>query len=111
MRPTSVVSCEPVPEPLLGLSRIVKVMLPDAFLFETAEEPFDGVVLFRRIRRDEFLRQTIVAKGRPEPAALRAALARSYGETFFSGRCLGPNVVYLLQLERAIANPATAMSV
>jgi hypothetical protein len=53
MRAAGVVPREPAPEPLLGLSKIVKLMVPDAFLFETPEEPFDDTVLFRGVRRDD----------------------------------------------------------
>lgn len=44
------------------------------------------------------------------PRLFRGALANSYGHTFFSGKCLGPYLVYLLQLERTMANPSTAMT-
>ena len=71
MRPASVVPGEPTPESLLGLRKILKLMLPHAFLFETAEEPFDDAILFRCVRRDEFLRKPIIATGSPEPAALK----------------------------------------
>jgi len=71
MRPAGVVPREPAPEPLLGLSKIVKLMLLDALLFETAEEAFDRAILLRRVRRDEFPRQAIIPARRPEPAALK----------------------------------------
>src|SRR5262249_28682381 len=71
MRPAGVVPREPAPEPLLSLSKIVKLMLPHAFLFETPEEAFDDPILLRRVRRDEFLGQPVVATGGSEPAALK----------------------------------------
>src|SRR5262245_66614348 len=47
-----------------------EVVLPDAFLLQTAEEALDDAVLLRRVGRDEFLGQPIVAARRPKPATL-----------------------------------------
>lgn len=71
MRPARVVPGEPSAEALLSLSKSRKLMLPHALLFETAEEAFNHAILFRRVRRHEFLRQPIVATGRSEAAALK----------------------------------------
>ena len=71
VRPTGVVPDEPSSEALLRVCKIVKLMLPDTFLLETAEEAFDDAILLGRIRRDEFLGQPIIAARRPEPATLK----------------------------------------
>ena len=52
-------------------AKLSKLMLPDTFLLETAEEAFDDAILLGRIRRDEFLGQPIIAARRPEPATLK----------------------------------------
>ena len=71
VRPAGVVPGEPTPEALLGLSKIRKLMLPDALLFETPKEALNHAILLRRVRRDEFLRQPVVATGSAEAAALK----------------------------------------
>ena len=52
-------------------SSSLKYMLPDTFFFETAKEPLDQDVLFRRIGRDEFLPYLIVPPGLPKAPALK----------------------------------------
>ena len=47
-----------------------EVMLPGAFFLQRPKEAFDHSVLLRRVRRDEFLAQPVVATRRPEPLAL-----------------------------------------
>jgi hypothetical protein len=46
-------------------------MLPDTLLFEAAKEAFDDAILLRRVWRDEFLLQPVVATGSAEPPALK----------------------------------------
>ena len=46
-------------------------MLPDTFLLETAKEALDHAILLRRVRRDEFLLEPVVATGLLEPTALK----------------------------------------
>ena len=64
--PPQVVSNDP-PRLLKGLEGV----LLDTFLLETPKEPFDDPILFRCVRRDEFLLQPIVSTGLPEPMALK----------------------------------------
>src|SRR5262245_56253761 len=53
-----------------GVRKVREEMLPDTFLLEASEEPFDDAVLLGRVRRDELLAQPIVATGRPEAPTL-----------------------------------------
>ena len=53
MRALLVVPLHPVPDDASCLVKRLERLLPDALFFETAEEPFDDPILFRRIRRDE----------------------------------------------------------
>lgn len=45
-------------------------MLPDTLFFEASKEPFDHPILLRRIRRDEFLLELVVATGLPKQPTL-----------------------------------------
>lgn len=47
-----------------------KQLLQSILPFETADEPFDDPILFRRIGSNELLRQTIMPTGLPKPATL-----------------------------------------
>jgi hypothetical protein len=46
-------------------------MLPHTLFFEASKEAFDNPILFRRVRRDEFLLQPIIPTGLPKPTALK----------------------------------------
>ena len=70
MRALLVVPLHPVSDDASCLVKRLERLLPDALFFETAEEPFDDPILFRRIRCDELLRQPIVPTGLPEPPTL-----------------------------------------
>jgi len=70
MWPPVVVPLHPVTNDPPRLVERREDMLPDALLFETPKEPLDDPVLFRRIRRDEFLLQAVVPTGLPESATL-----------------------------------------
>jgi hypothetical protein len=70
MRPTNVIPIDPLSDRSLRLSEVVKAMLPDTLLLQTAEESLDDPVLLRRIGRDELLRQPIVPTSSPESPAL-----------------------------------------
>jgi hypothetical protein len=49
----------------------MKVVLPDIFLLQAAEESLDDSILLGCVRSDELLRQPIVATGRTESPALK----------------------------------------
>lgn len=71
MRPLLVVPLHPVPNDPSGLLECLKHVLPDTLFFETAKEPFNHPVLLRRVGRDEFLLQSIVATGLSKSTALK----------------------------------------
>ena len=70
MRALLVVPLHPVPDDASCLVKRLERLLPDALFFETAEEPFDDPILFRRIRCDELLRQPIIPTGLAKPPTL-----------------------------------------
>jgi hypothetical protein len=66
------------------LSRFLKrqkVFQPHAFFFQAPEKPLDHAVLFRRIRRNEFLRQAVIPAEIPESFTLKhkSVIASDYG--------------------------------
>ena len=71
MRPLLVVPPDPTAYFLTCLREALEVVLPDAFLFQAAEEPLNHSVLLRRVGRDVFLFQPIEPARLPEPAALK----------------------------------------
>ena len=71
MRALLVVPLHPRPNDASCVLKRLKHVLPDAFFFEASEKPFDDPILFRCIRRDEFLLQPIVSTGLPKPPALK----------------------------------------
>ena len=71
MRSSLVVPVEPVPNDPPRLLKRLERVLPDALLLQTPKEPFNDPVLFRRIGRNEFLVQAIVATGLPKPPTLK----------------------------------------
>jgi hypothetical protein len=70
MRPLLVVVVDPVADGLPGLGEAAEVVLPDALLFETAEESLDDPVLLWGIGGDELLGKSVVAQSFPESSAL-----------------------------------------
>ena len=70
MRPLMVVPLHPLSNNPPRLVERWEDMLTDALLFETPKEPHNDPVLFRRIRRDEFLLQAVISTGLPESATL-----------------------------------------
>ena len=71
MRPFGVIPFNPLSNGDAGFGKAGEVMLPDTFFLETAKEAFDEAVLLRRIRRDEFLVQTVIAAGGTKTPALK----------------------------------------
>ena len=71
MRALFVVPPHPVSNDAARVVERLKHVLPDTVFFETAEEPFDNPILFRRIGRDELLLQPIVPTRLPEALALK----------------------------------------
>jgi hypothetical protein len=76
MRTFGVVPLNPLSNGGASLGEVAKVIQPDALLFEAAEEAFDEAVLRRRIRRDEFLTQLIVAAGGANAPTLKISRYR-----------------------------------
>ena len=72
MRPLLIVPLHPVPNDPSGLLECLKHVLPDTLFFETAKEPLNNPVLLRRVGRDEFLLEAIVATGLSKSTALEA---------------------------------------
>src|SRR5262245_40509877 len=70
MRPPVVVPPDPPPHRAAGLHEAREAVLPHALLLQASEEALDDPVLLRRVRRDEFLAQPIVATCRAEAPAL-----------------------------------------
>ncbi len=70
MRPLLVVEADPAGDRRLRMSEGAEDLDPDALLLEAAEEALDQAVLLRRVWRDEFLLQSVVAAGGAEAAAL-----------------------------------------
>src|SRR5215472_3261087 len=70
VRARLVVPVDPRPQLPPGLLVTDEVVLPDALFLETAEEALDDPVLLRCVGGDEFLGQSVVATGRPEPPTL-----------------------------------------
>jgi hypothetical protein len=56
---------------MLGLREVLGLMLPDTFLLQATEEPFDDPVLLGRAGGNELLLQPIVPTGRAKPLTLK----------------------------------------
>src|ERR1700722_10316554 len=79
MGPFGVIPFDPVSNSGAGIGEAGEVMLPDALLFEAAKEAFDEAVLFRCIRRNEFLAQTVItARGAKTPALKNQSIVRAH---------------------------------
>jgi len=70
MRPFLVVPLQPVSNGEASFLKRLKDMLSDTLFFETAKEPLDDSVLFRRVGCNKFLPQPIVPVGLAKPATL-----------------------------------------
>ena len=60
-------SCDRLPSILISF----EVVLPYTFLFETPKKAFNETILFRRIRRDQFLLESIVSTRLGKPPTLK----------------------------------------
>jgi len=63
MRPPGVVPVNPLRQFIASLGEAAEVVLPGALLFQAPEEALDKAILLRRVRRNEFLPQTVVTAG------------------------------------------------
>ena len=70
MRPVLVVEADSACDRRAGLREGTERVLPAALLFEASEEAIDQAVLLGGVRRDELLREEVVATGGTETAAL-----------------------------------------
>ena len=70
MRTPGIVPLDPLPDRRFCLCEAMKAMLPNALLFQTAEESLDNPVLLGGIGGLELLGQPVVATSRPKPPAL-----------------------------------------
>lgn len=71
VRPMSVVPVDPAGHGLTGLGEVGEVVLPYAFLLETAEEALDQAALLGCVRGDELLLKPVVSAGGTETATLK----------------------------------------
>jgi hypothetical protein len=87
MRPLGVIPFNPLSNGGAGFGEADEVMLPDTLFLETAKEAFDEAVLLRRIRRDEFLVQTVIAAGGTKmPALKNQSIIRAHDRVGPGGR-------------------------
>src|SRR4029434_8012531 len=70
VRALLVVPTDPRAQLSPGVLEADEAVLPDALLFQAAEEALDHPVLLRRVGRDELLREPIVTTRRPKAPAL-----------------------------------------
>src|SRR5262249_60070761 len=71
VRTPLVVPADPSPHGAARLHEARKSMLPDALLFQAAEEALYDPVLFWGVGRDELLAEAVVPARRPKPPTLK----------------------------------------